>query len=85
MNKRNTLEVVKTEKRGLIQLQNDTDYDLYVGLDVHKASIAVAVAVAEPGRGRARFRSEMNNSPKTVKDLTVRLEKEYSTDTILYC
>ena len=83
MEKSSTLNFVAKGSMVPTRTEKDAEFDLYVGLDVHKARIAVAVA--EPGRGPARFRSEMTNSPKTVKDLTLRLEKEYSTENIIYC
>ncbi len=46
-------------------------YSLYVGLDVHKDTIAVAVAPA--GGGEAVYRGEMAHSAKAVKKLVGQL------------
>ncbi len=83
MKKSITSDFVSKESSVPNRSEKDTEYDLYVGLDVHKASIAVAIA--ERGREPARFRSEMTNSHKAMKDLVGRLEKDYSTKSILYC
>ena len=39
----------------------------YVGLDVHKETIAVAVAL--PGRGEAQYRGEIKNDRKSLMRL----------------
>ncbi len=83
MEKSSTSDFVSKESSVPNRLEKDTEYDLYIGLDVHKAS--VAVAVAERGRGSAQYRSEISNTPKAVRDLVSRLEKDYSTKNILYC
>lgn len=49
------LEVIERDKA------QQSDYGAYVGLDVHKDSIAVAVA--RPGRGEAQSWSEIANKP----------------------
>ena len=46
-------------------------YAAYVGLDVHKDTIAVAVAY--PGRGAAEFRGEIANTPRALAKLMRRL------------
>ena len=37
------------------------EFSKYIGLDVHKETIAVAVA--EPGRGEPLYRGEIANTP----------------------
>ena len=49
------------------------DYDAYVGLDVHRDTIAVAVA--RSGRGRAEFVCELRNRPGVVGKLIDRLSE----------
>jgi hypothetical protein len=83
MKKSSTSDFVSKESSVPNRSENDTEYDLYIGLDVHKASIAVAVA--EQGREPAQYRSEISNTPKAVRDLISRLEKDYSTGSLLYC
>jgi transposase len=83
MKKSSTSDFVSKESSVPNRSENDTEYDLYIGLDVHKASIVVAVA--ERGRGSAQYRSEISNTPKAVRDLISRLEKDYSTGSLLYC
>jgi transposase len=58
-------------------------YAAYVGLDVHKETIAVAVA--EPGRGEARFHGEVANKPKAVEKLLRRLSESYDGGLLLFC
>ncbi|HEX9841094.1 MAG TPA: IS110 family transposase [bacterium] len=50
--------------------------NVYVGLDVHKESIAVAVAHA--GRGEATYYGEVPNTPAAVGKLVKRLAREGS-------
>ena len=58
-------------------------YSLYVGLDVHKNSIAIGVAW--PGRGEAEHRGEIANKPKTVAKLVQRLSEEGGGGIVLFC
>ena len=58
-------------------------YALYVGLDVHKDSIAIAVAW--PGRGAAESRGEIANKPKAVAKLMQRLSEECGGGVVLFC
>ena len=56
---------------------------LYIGLDVHKDSIAIAVA--EPGRdGEIRSLGKMSNSLHAVEKLIARLRKQYGKDVELH-
>jgi len=50
-------------------------YAAYVGLDVHKDSIAVAVA--EPGRGQPSYEGEVAHTPKAVAKLIDRLARRF--------
>ncbi len=61
----------------------DEYYSLYVGLDVHKDSIAIGVAW--PGRGEAEYRGEIANKPKTVAKLVQRLSEECGGGVVLFC
>ena len=47
------------------------EYSAYVGLDVHKDTIAVAVAV--PGREDPVYRGEIRNTRRSLKGLIGRL------------
>ena len=58
-------------------------YALYVGLDVHKDTIAVAVA--EPGRGDPQARGEIANKPKALAKLIRRLSEQCGGGLILFC
>jgi|GEM_PF-1916595 len=55
----------------------------YIGLDVHKETIAVAVA--EPGRGEPIYRGEMANTPKKVEKLLAQLSEAYDGAVLLFC
>ncbi len=48
-----------------------SEFSAYVGLDVHKETIAVAVAVS--GRGKAESRGEIKHERKSLERLTRRL------------
>jgi len=50
------------------------EYGAYVGLDVHKDTIAVAVAY--PGREEAQDRGEIANTPKALRKLIQRLSPD---------
>ncbi|MCP8688707.1 IS110 family transposase [Marinobacterium sedimentorum] len=58
-------------------------YSLYVGLDVHKETIAVAVA--RPGRGEPDYRGEIPNRPKTVEKLIRQLSEQADGGVVLFC
>jgi len=55
----------------------------YIGLDVHKETIAVAVA--EPGRGEPIYRGEIANMPKKVEQLVAKLSEAYDGGLLLFC
>lgn len=58
-------------------------HGLYVGLDVHKDTIAVAVA--RPGRDAGEYRGEIANKPKNVVKLIQRLSAEVDGQVLLVC
>ena len=58
-------------------------YAAYVGLDVHKETIAVAVA--EPGRAEPVYRGEVANRPKSVEKLVAKLSKAYDGGLLAFC
>jgi transposase len=58
-------------------------YAAYVGLDVHKETIAVAVA--EPGREEPIYRGEIANTPKKVERLIAKLSEAYDGGLLLFC
>jgi transposase len=65
------------------QAQTCVRYPAYIGLDVHKETIAVAVARA--GRDAPEFRGEIANKPKTVARLVERLSQEFNGEVLLFC
>lgn len=62
------LEAVKVDMKEQANLER---YAGFVGLDVHKETIAVAVAYA--GRAAPEYRGEIKNTPKAVAKLARRL------------
>lgn len=50
------------------------EYSVYVGLDVHKDTIAVAVA--QVGRGEPMYRGEIANTPTAIKRLMHKLSPD---------
>ncbi|MDJ0861504.1 MAG: IS110 family transposase [Gammaproteobacteria bacterium] len=55
----------------------------YVGLDVHKETIAVAVA--EPGRAEPVYRGEIANRPKSVEKWLSKLSQSYDGGLLAFC
>ena len=51
-----------------------TEFNKYIGLDVHKEKISVAIA--DLGREQPRYWGEIHNRPAPVKKLIVRLSSE---------
>ena len=58
-------------------------YGAFVGLDVHKDSIAVAVAM--PGRDELAYRGELVNEPKKIEKWLVHLSAELEGRLLLFC
>ena len=58
-------------------------YGLYVGLDVHKDTIAVALAW--PGRDEALYRGEIANTAKSVEKLVKQLSALTGGGVMLFC
>ncbi len=58
-------------------------YAVYVGLDVHKETIAVAIA--RPGRGEPEYRGEIAHTRKAVGKLIARLSAEFEGQLLLFC
>lgn len=63
--------------------QRAVRYTAYIGLDVHKDSIAVAVAW--DGRSEPESRGEVANTPKTIGKLIHRLSEEANGGVLLFC
>ena len=61
----------------------ERSYPAYIGLDVHKQTIAWAIACE--GRSEPSYRGEIANRPKTVAKLVERLAKEYGGRILLWC
>lgn len=55
----------------------------FIGLDVHKETIATAVAF--PGRASPDYRGEIANTPKAVRRWLDRLNKEFGGAVLLFC
>ena len=58
-------------------------YGAYVGLDVHKDTIAVAVAL--PGRAEPVYRGEIAHQRKAVTQWLERLSREFEGLVLLFC
>jgi transposase len=65
------------------QCRADCQYPAYIGLDVHKESIAVAVARA--CREAPVSRGEIANRPKALAKLVERLNEEFGGEVLLFC
>jgi len=63
--------------------KNCSRYGAFVGLDVHKETIAVSVAL--PGRGEPEYRGEIANEPKALKKWLERLGAEFGGMLLQFC
>lgn len=66
----------------VLQHRNLDDYGAYIGLDVHKETIAIAVAPR--GRGKVIYRNEIPNRPKNIKKMVEKLTKEFAGELLLF-
>lgn len=57
-------------------------YAAYIGLDVHKATIAVSVA--EAGRQDPEFRGELPNTPRAIDQLVRQLSERFGGQRLLF-
>ena len=60
-----------------------SEYGAYVGLDVHKETIAVSVA--RPGRGAAEDWGEIGHTAKAIGKLVDRLGVAFGGEVLLFC
>lgn len=58
-------------------------YGAFIGLDVHKDSIAVAVAL--PGRDEPMYRGEIAHEPRKIQKWLSRLSAEFEGLLLLFC
>lgn len=63
--------------------RSEINYAAYVGLDVHKDTIAVAVAPA--GRESPTSYGELANTPKAIGKLAEKLVRSYGGEVIQFC
>ena len=75
--------ITKQTAAGLDAHAGDSSYGAYIGLDVHKETIAVAVAL--PGRAEPGYRGEIANEPKAVKKWLTRLQEQFGGELLLFC
>lgn len=82
--KRKIAEVETATALGAVRVAGQWErYGLYIGLDVHKETIAVAVAAA--GRAEPSYRGEIANRPKQVARLIERLSEQAGGALLLFC
>ena len=67
----------------VLEVRAERQYRAYIGLDVHKETIAVAVARA--GRAAPASRGEIANRPKAVAKLVERLNRQFDGEVLLFC
>src|SRR5699024_634390 len=65
-----------------VQTAIASDYGAYIGLDVHKDTIAIAIA--EPGREAPIYEGEIAHTPKKVTRLLSRLSQRYDGEVLQF-
>jgi transposase len=60
-----------------------SNHAAFIGLDVHKETIAIAVAL--PGREKPEYRGEIAHKPQSVQRWLDRLNKEFGGAVLLFC
>jgi transposase len=63
--------------------EHEERHAAYVGLDLHKETIAVALA--EPGRAEPVYRGEIANKPKSIEKLIAKLSEAYDGGLLQFC
>jgi hypothetical protein len=63
--------------------QGWTRYGAFVGLDVHKDTIAVAIAL--PGRDEPVYRGEIANERRKIQQWLTRVSAEFEGQLLLFC
>jgi len=76
-------DVIHHAAAALDVVQTGSHYGAYIGLDVHKETIAVAVAL--PGRNEPEYRGEIANKPKVLEKWLDRLNEEFGGVLLLFC
>lgn len=64
-------------------MSSATPYSVYIGLDVHKDTIAIAVAEPERG-GEIRFQGNIDNTPDSIRRTFTKLKKKYPLPLLCY-
>jgi len=64
-------------------METQNTYDAYIGLDVHKETIAVAIASPERA-GEIRFWGNINNVPGSVRRFFTKTGNNYSKILVCY-
>ena len=64
-------------------LWKEHDFSAYIGLDVHKET--VAVSVARCGRRDPEQSVEIPNTPPSIRKLVERLNEEFHGQVLLFC
>jgi transposase len=64
-------------------MSSTTPYSAYIGLDVHKNTIAIAVADPERG-GDIRFQGNIDNTPDSIRRAFTKLRNKYPLPLLCY-
>ena len=57
-------------------------YAAYIGLDVHKETIAIAIA--KPGRGDAEYFKDISNKPNSIRKMVNQLNERFGGEVLLF-
>ncbi len=75
--------VSEQTKAAVDSLTDGNRYAAFIGLDVHKDTLAIAVAL--PGRGEPAYWGEIANEPKALNKWLERLGTEFGGALLLFC